>query len=62
LLLLPAQASRATTRELLYTAITRARGGLDLIASAAVLEHAIATRTERRGGLAARLREAAAGK
>jgi exodeoxyribonuclease V alpha subunit len=62
LLLLPAQASRATTRELLYTAITRARGGLDLIGSAAVLEHAIATRTERRGGLAARLREAVAGK
>jgi exodeoxyribonuclease V alpha subunit len=62
LLLLPAQASRVTTRELLYTAITRARGGLDLIAPAAVLEHAIATRTERRGGLAARLREAAAGK
>jgi exodeoxyribonuclease V alpha subunit len=62
LLLLPAQTSRATTRELLYTAITRARDGLDLIASAAVLEHAIATRTERRGGLAARLREAVAGK
>lgn len=58
LLLLPAQAGRVTTRELLYTAVTRARGGLDLIASAAVLEHAIATRTERRGGLAARLREA----
>lgn len=61
LVLLPAQRSRVLTRELLYTALTRARVGVTLCGGAPVLEAAIATPTRRRSGLLARLREAAAG-
>ena len=39
------------TRELVYTAITRARRRLSLYADERILVQAIATRTERRSGL-----------
>ncbi len=57
LVLLPAQRSRVLTRELLYTAVTRARRGVTLCADAAVLAGAIETSTRRHSGLLARLRE-----
>jgi exodeoxyribonuclease V alpha subunit len=60
LVLLPAQRSRVLTRELLYTALTRARQRVVLAADAAVVAAAVASRTERQSGLLARLREAAA--
>ncbi|MBD8872872.1 exodeoxyribonuclease V subunit alpha [Rhodanobacter sp. DHB23] len=43
------------SRELLYTAITRARRRFSLVGSAAIVEQAIAHRTQRHSGLAARL-------
>ena len=55
LLMLPAQASRVLTRELVYTAITRARSAVTLVAGAAQLETAIASPTRRYSGLLARL-------
>ena len=58
LVMLPEQRSRVLTRELLYTAITRARHRVTLVAGAAVLEQAIATSTARHSGLLARLAEA----
>ncbi|MFK2879258.1 exodeoxyribonuclease V subunit alpha [Rhodanobacter hydrolyticus] len=42
-------------RELLYTAITRARRRFSLVGSAAIVEQTIARRTQRHSGLAARL-------
>jgi exodeoxyribonuclease V alpha subunit len=54
-LLLPARASPVLTRELVYTALTRARRGLDVGASAAVLGAACARSVGRLGGLRARL-------
>jgi exodeoxyribonuclease V alpha subunit len=60
LVLLPAQRSRVLTRELLYTALTRARQRVTLAAAAPVLAAAVASRTERQSGLLARLRDAAA--
>jgi exodeoxyribonuclease V alpha subunit len=59
LVLLPAQRSRVLTRELLYTALTRARQRVVLAADAAVLAAAVASRTERQSGLLARVRDAA---
>ena len=59
LLLLPAERNRVLTRELLYTAVTRARERVVLVGGAAVLAAAIRTPTLRRSGLQARLREAA---
>jgi len=59
LVMLPEQRSRVLTRELLYTAITRARRQVTLAGDAAVLEQAIATATLRHSGLLARLVEAA---
>ena len=53
-LVLPAQASPVLTRELVYTAITRARKAFTLVSSPAgpqVLEAAIRRRVERVGGL-----------
>ena len=41
------------TRELVYTAITRAKSRLSMYADAALLEQEIVARTERRSGLAA---------
>ncbi|ARD17657.1 exodeoxyribonuclease V subunit alpha [Edwardsiella piscicida] len=59
LLALPTQPSPVVTRELVYTAITRARQQLTLFATQPVLERAIRTPTERRSGLMARLLAAA---
>ena len=46
---------RILTRELLYTAITRARARVELFATPEVLAHAVTHRTERSSGLAHRL-------
>jgi len=59
LLLLPAQASRVLSRELLYTGLTRARQRVLLAAAADVLAAAIQQPTLRHTGLLARLAEAA---
>lgn len=58
--LLPAQRSRVLSRELLYTAITRARRQVLLAAPAEVLAAAIGAGTQRHSGLLARLRDAMA--
>ena len=52
-LILPSQRTPVVTRELVYTAVTRARRRLSLYADERILSAAIATRTERRSGLAA---------
>lgn len=59
-LLLPAKPSALLTRELVYTAVTRARRHVTIVTGEHVLEHAICTATMRHSGLHARLREAAA--
>ena len=59
LVLLPGQRSRVVTRELLYTAVTRARDRVAIASSAEVLKAAITTSTVRHSGLLSRLREAA---
>ena len=58
LLMLPAEPSRVLTRELLYTAVTRARNLVALAGAAEVVAHAIEAKTERHSGLLARLHEA----
>jgi exodeoxyribonuclease V alpha subunit len=58
LVLLPAQHSRVLTRELLYTALTRARRRVALAADTTVLAATVAARTRRQSGLLARLRDA----
>jgi len=50
-LILPQQMSPVVTRELVYTAITRARRRLSLYSDESVLAQAVTTRTERRSGL-----------
>ena len=60
LVLLPAQRSRVLTRELLYTALTRARRRVLLSSDAAVLAATVAARTRRQSGLLARLLDEAA--
>jgi exodeoxyribonuclease V alpha subunit len=55
-LLLPRQDARSLARELLYTAVTRARSELHVCASAPVLRAALARQALRITGLAARLR------
>ncbi|MBA8065152.1 exodeoxyribonuclease V subunit alpha [Citrobacter freundii] len=52
-LILPSQHSPVVTRELVYTAITRARRRLSLYADERILTAAVAIRTERRSGLSA---------
>ncbi|MEO9089062.1 MAG: exodeoxyribonuclease V subunit alpha, partial [Rhodanobacter sp.] len=54
-LVLPHEPHPVLTRELLYTGITRARRCFSLLGSEAVIEAAIARRTRRHSGLAARL-------
>lgn len=54
-LLLPPDPNGVLGRELLYTAITRARRRFSLLGSAAIVEQAIARRTRRHSGLAERL-------
>jgi exodeoxyribonuclease V alpha subunit len=58
LVLLPEARSPVLTRELLYTAVTRARRRVAIAGSAAVVAAAIDTPTRRHSGLTARLREA----
>jgi exodeoxyribonuclease V alpha subunit len=55
LVVLPEQGSPVLSRELLYTAVTRARTRVVLVASLAALEIAVQTRTRRFSGLADRL-------
>ncbi|TDN70620.1 exodeoxyribonuclease V subunit alpha [Paraburkholderia sp. BL10I2N1] len=57
-LMLPSAFSRVLSRELVYTAITRARERVEVIGSRAVLAQAIVTPTQRDSGLAARIAEA----
>lgn len=52
-LILPERVVPVVTRELVYTAITRAKKRLSLYADERILAQAIATRTERRSGLGA---------
>ena len=55
LLVLPAENSRVLTRELLYTAVTRARRRLIIAANRPVLTRMVETPTQRISGLAGRL-------
>jgi len=57
MVLLPVEPNRVLTRELIYTAVTRARTCMTLVSSANVLEHAIKATTPRHSGLAARLKD-----
>ncbi|PPB81956.1 MULTISPECIES: AAA family ATPase [Mycetohabitans] len=59
-LVLPPTFSRALSRELIYTAVTRARAQIAIIGTHAVLAQSIGTPTRRDTGLSARLRYAAA--
>jgi len=61
-LMLPSTFSRVLSRELVYTAITRARERVEVIGASAVLAQAIATPTQRDSGLAARIEEALRGR
>ncbi len=54
-LVLPRKPSPVLTRELLYTAVTRARERVTIVASPAIVTQAIATPTRRDSGLCARL-------
>jgi exodeoxyribonuclease V alpha subunit len=56
LLMLPADKNRVLTRELLYTAVTRARERLSIVANATVVASTIETATKRVSGLLARVR------
>lgn len=60
-LLLPPAPTSVLSRELLYTAITRARRRFSLAGNAAIFEQAIARRSQRHSGLAARLAPRPAG-
>ena len=55
---LPRQHARTLSRELVYTAITRARDALHVCASESVLRDALSVRAQRVSGLARRLRDA----
>jgi len=55
IVILPPAASRLATRELLYTAVTRARRTVTLVGSADAIAAAIGRRVERASGLATRL-------
>lgn len=55
IVILPPAASRLATRELLYTAVTRARRTVTLVGSADAIAAAIGRRVERASGLARRL-------
>ncbi|GLU32534.1 AAA family ATPase [Trinickia caryophylli] len=57
-LVLPASASRVLSRELVYTAVTRARRAVRIVGTRRVLAEAIATPTRRDSGLAARMARA----
>jgi exodeoxyribonuclease V alpha subunit len=57
LLVLPERSVRVSSRELVYTGITRARSSLTICANEDVLSDAISRRAQRWSGLAARLRD-----
>jgi len=57
-LLLPRHDARPLSRELVYTAITRARGSLHVCGDAGILRAALGRRVQRISGLQARLAEA----
>lgn len=57
-IVLPAQPHRLLSRELLYTAVTRAKSAASLCAPASVMAAAIGSPTRRNSGLRARLLEA----
>lgn len=57
-IVLPEPQSRILTRELLYTAVTRARSEVAIIGSRAALHAALSRRVSRASGLATRLRQA----
>ena len=57
-MLLPAQPNRVLSRELLYTAVARARRHVTLCAGPQVLSTAIEAATRRHSGLLARLAQA----
>ena len=59
LLVLPARTSRVVTRELLYTAVTRARIRVTIAGGADVVANGIANRMRRHSGLLARLADPA---
>jgi exodeoxyribonuclease V alpha subunit len=59
--MLPAEPNRVLTRELLYTAVTRARIRVIVMGGAEVVEATILAATDRVSGLMARMREAAQG-
>ncbi len=52
---LPTDEARVMSRELLYTAVTRARRGVTIVGTESALRSAIIQRTERTSGLGARL-------
>ena len=56
-IVLPIDDGPLTTRELLYTAVTRARTGVTVVGSSATVSNAISRRVERSSGLAARVRK-----
>ena len=58
LLLLPSQHSRVVSRELLYTAITRARRQAAIVCNETVLVQAVESPTQRRSGLIRRMEDA----
>jgi exodeoxyribonuclease V alpha subunit len=60
LVVVPETASRVMNRELLYTAVTRARRGVTIVGSDGAIRSAVARSTGRTSGLAARLAELAA--
>jgi exodeoxyribonuclease V alpha subunit len=58
LVVVPEGESRVMSRELLYTAVTRARRGVTIVGSHAAIRQAVARRSARTSGLEARLTEA----
>lgn len=55
LVILPEHDARVLTRELLYTAVTRARHGVEIWAHESILQNTLQRVTERRSGLGSRL-------
>jgi exodeoxyribonuclease V alpha subunit len=58
LVILPARANRGVTRELLYTAVTRARTAVAIVGGDEVVARAVQSPTQRHSGLITRLAEA----
>jgi exodeoxyribonuclease V alpha subunit len=60
-LVLPPEESHLLTRELFYTAVTRARERVTIVGTEAALRAAVARQVQRASGLADRLNSSAAG-